>query len=182
MTARRVARQYANALFDVAKKQGDLAAVARDLAAFQALVAAHPDLSRVLESPAVPPATKRGVVEAVLNQAGPISGEVRRLLVLMADRDRLSIVGDVAELLAARQADAEHRVAADVVTAVPMGEAQRAALAQALGRAVGREVTVSARVDPAIVGGLVAKVGGLVFDGSVTRQVERLRQRLLADV
>ena len=57
----------------------------------------------------------------------------------------------------------------------------QARLADALGKVTGRTVTVNARVDPAIVGGVVARVGSLVFDGSVVRQIERLRERLLAD-
>jgi len=82
---------------------------------------------------------------------------------------------------AARVMDVGQAVTADVVTAVPLSEQGQSQLAVALGKVTGRTVTVNARVDPAIVGGVVARVGSLVFDGSVVRQLERLRERLLAD-
>jgi F-type H+-transporting ATPase subunit delta len=64
------------------------------------------------------------------------------------------------------------------VTAHPLTDGPRAAIVAALGRATGAEVTMTERVDPGLVGGLVARVGSLVFDGSVTRQLERMRQTL----
>jgi F-type H+-transporting ATPase subunit delta len=72
-------------------------------------------------------------------------------------------------------------VPAEVVTAMPLDATARDAIASALGRATGAQVTLTERVDPEIVGGLVARVGSLVFDGSLTRQVERLRERLTVD-
>jgi F-type H+-transporting ATPase subunit delta len=64
---------------------------------------------------------------------------------------------------------------------VPLVGGSRAALAAALGRATGSAVTITERVDPGILGGVVARVGSLVFDGSVTHQLEKMRQKLLAE-
>ena len=67
------------------------------------------------------------------------------------------------------------------MTAVPLADDSRAALAAALGRAAGAHVTMTERVDPSIIGGVVAKVGSVVFDGSVTTQLARMRQKLVAE-
>jgi F-type H+-transporting ATPase subunit delta len=150
------------------------------LAALVALVAAHPDLARVFRAPDVSTAQKRAVLDAVIAAAGGVRPEVERLLRLLADRDRLSLVGEVADAFTARADVAKREIQAEVVTAVPLDAARQQAIADALGRAVGRPVAVDARVDPAIVGGVVAKVGSLVFDGSVTRQLDRLRERMRA--
>lgn len=181
MSGRGAARQYATGLLTAAREDGHLEVIARDLAAFASLVAAHPNLARVFREPAVPIAQKRAVLDAVIAAAGGVRPEVERLLRLLADRDRLSLIGEVADAFTARAGEASRQIPAEVVTAVPLDAARQQALADALGRAVGRPVTVEARVDPAIVGGVVAKVGSLVFDGSVTRQLDRLRERLRAD-
>jgi F-type H+-transporting ATPase subunit delta len=72
-------------------------------------------------------------------------------------------------------------VMAELVTAAPLGDDREAALAHALGQATGHRVDVTGRVDESIIGGVVAKVGSVVYDGSVSRQLERMRQRLSAE-
>lgn len=178
MTPRGVARRYAAALFDVASKAQRLDAVERDLAGVATLVASHDDLRRVVASLTIPAPRKRALVDALLAAGQPISDEVARLLRLLADRDRLALLPDIAAVFDERMMEQRRIVPADVVTAVPLGEAQKAALAEALGRATGRTVTVTERVDSTIIGGVVARVGGVVFDGSVTRQLERMREQL----
>jgi F-type H+-transporting ATPase subunit delta len=178
---RAVARQYARALFDVAARQQVVDEVGRDLSSAAALIAGHSELKSVVETPLVAPRQKRALIEALVAAGGPIRPEVSRLLVMLADRDRLRLLDDLSAAYADRVMEAGHAVSADVVTAVPLSPDGQARLAAALGRATGRTVTVQARVDPAIVGGVVARVGSLVFDGSVARQIERLRERLLAD-
>jgi len=181
VSAESVARQYAHATFDVASRHDRLDAVGRDLAAIAALVAAHPELRHVFATPIIPPKKKRALVDALLAAAGEMTGEVKRLLMMLADRDRLMIVGEIAEAYAGRRMAAARSVNAEIRTATPLDEAQKATLGRVLSAATGRTVTVSNQVDPEVVGGAVARVGGLVFDGSVARQIQRLRQRLLAE-
>ena len=132
----------------------------------------------MFETPALPPQVKRSVLTALVTQMGPISVELQRLLDLMADRDRLGMIPAAAAAFTERLMQARKILPAEIVTAVPLSDANRTAIAGALARAVGSEVTITERVDPAIIGGVVAKVGSVVFDGSVTRQLERLGQRL----
>ena len=180
MTLQSIARRYAAALFDVVQKTGTLARVERDLAMLAELVSTHDELRKVFATPVIPIQNKRAMVDAIVTATGDLAPETVRLLTLLAERDRLGLIESVAAAFADRALKAKNIVRAEIVTAAPLAEQTSAALAHALGTAAGAEVIVSERVDSSIVGGVVARVGGVVFDGSVTRQVERMREKLLA--
>jgi F-type H+-transporting ATPase subunit delta len=181
VSLRTVARRYAGALFDVARRNHAIDRVEGHLHAFNDLLNAHADLRRVFETPAVAPQKKRAILDAVMDTAGLVDGEVRQMLRMLADRDRLMLLPAVTSAFDARVRQERHVVQAEVVTAVPLPDAQRAALSVALRRAAGSELTITEKVDPSIIGGVIARVGSLVFDGSVTRQLERMKQRLLEE-
>jgi F-type H+-transporting ATPase subunit delta len=88
------------------------------------------------------------------------------------------LVPDLAAAYADLALASERIMPADVVTATPLDEVSRTALVEALGRATGAEIRMTERVDPEIIGGMVARVGSVVFDASLTHQLERLRQSL----
>lgn len=179
MTNRTAARRYARALFDVSLKEADPLAVEQEVAAFAALVREHADLERVLWNPAVPAPRKRAAVGAMLALAGPVSPVVSRLLLLLAERDRLVLLPDL--VAAYRERVLEHRrvVRAEVATAVPVPPDRLQALRDSLARATGREVLIDTRVDPSLVAGAVTRIGSIVFDGSVARHLERMKEHLL---
>lgn len=181
MSAHSLARRYATALFDVATPAGTAERAGRDLAALAALISEHEDLAKVFEAPAIPASVKTAMMTALLNAAGEVSVEVKRLMLLLAERGRLNLLSDVAASYAEAMMHARRVVQAEVVSAVPLSDASRAALTAALGRATGSEIKMTERVDAAILGGVVARVGSVVFDGSVTRQLERLRDQLMAN-
>jgi F-type H+-transporting ATPase subunit delta len=177
MTSRAAAARYARALFDVIVKRRDPADAEAELVAFADIVRTHDALARVVANPAVPAPRKRAVVQAIIDRAKP-SAEVANLLLLLAERDRLTLLPELVEAYRSRLLDHQNIVRAEVTTAVALGESQRAALEKRLARATGRTVLLGARVDPAIIGGAVTKVGSVVFDGSISRQLTRLRERL----
>ena len=181
MTSRAIARRYAAALFDVVRRDADVDRALRELEAIKAAITGHEQLRKVLEAPTVPMATKRTILEAIVGSLGDVSPQIVRLIGLLAERDRLAMVADVADAFRERVMLAKKIVQAEVVTAVPLADDSRAALTAALGRAAGVQVTMTERVDPSIVGGVVAKVGSVVFDGSVTTQLARMRQKLVAE-
>lgn len=180
MSARSAARRYAAVLFEVVNTSGDVSRAERDLKAFVELLNGHAQLKAVLTSPAVPAPKKHAVLEQVLNSVGDMTVEVRRLLLMLADRDRLGSLDDVADAFTARVMVHQKIMDAQIVTATPMPDAQRASLAQALSTASGADVRIQESVNPDIVGGIIAHVGSVVFDASLTRQLEKMRQRLLA--
>ena len=177
MTNRVAAARYARALLEVVLKEADPEATERDLAEFVDLVTTNPALEKPLLNPAVPAARKLAVVTALAQRAG-FSPVVTRLLERLADRGQLHLLPDL--LAAYRHRLMEHLgvVAAAVTTAAPLSEDRTAALQDALAAATGKRVLVSVRVDPAILGGVVARVGGTIYDGSVTRQLERMKEKL----
>ena len=180
MSDRSSARRYAAALFDVAAKARSEEAAGQQLTTLAAVIRDHAELARVLDTPAVPSAAKKNLIVAVAKAAGALSIEVERLVGLLADRDRLPLLPDVAAAYVDRLNQEKKVVPAEIVTAVPLTPEHRAAMTAALGRASGLEIALTERVDPEIIGGVVARVGSVVFDGSVSRQLERLRQKLSA--
>src|SRR5215831_3425984 len=132
MTLRTLARRYASALFDVSARNGDTERAGRELEAFRQLVVAHPDLSRVFDSPAVTPQQKRSIVEQLLAASGDRIDEVGRLLLMLAERDRLALLPDIVSAFGDRLLAARHVVPAEIVTATPLAETERTRLAQAL--------------------------------------------------
>ena len=180
MTLATAARRYARALFDVVLQQnGDLDRIGRELEEFGALVSGNAGLQAVISNPAVPAQKKRALVDALLAQAGSVSDPVSRTLALLADRDRLALVPQIARAYAERVMDHRQIVRAEVTTAVPLDADRAKAIADALGAATGRQVMVDAKVDDAILGGVVARVGSIVYDGSVARQLEKMKEQLV---
>jgi F-type H+-transporting ATPase subunit delta len=178
MNAQPVARRYAAALFEVTTKSGAAEQAGRDLADLGRLVSEHAELRHVVASPTVPVSVKQAVFAAIMDAAGIASSEVRRLVRMLADRDRLLLLPQLDAAFAERLNEAKRVAQADVVTAVPLTPATRAALAEALGRASGKTVTMTERVDPAIIGGVVARIGTFVYDASVAGQLGRLKEKL----
>jgi F-type H+-transporting ATPase subunit delta len=179
VTSRGAAVRYAKALFDtVLAERQDLVETDRQLSGFSRMVAANAALSRVLTNPAIPAARKRAVVEQLIAQAGSFAPTVAKLLLMLAERDRLALLADVADGFEQRLMDYQKVVRAEVITAVSLPADRVNALKEGLARATGLEVQVAARVDPGIIGGAVARIGSTVYDGSVTRQLERIREAL----
>ena len=178
MTSRAAGARYARALFDVARKEADIEQAGRDLASFAQLVSSHETLSRVLSNPAIPAARKRAVVEQLLARDGAVSPIVAKLLLLLAERDRLSLLPDVAAAYQDRLMAHAQVVRAEVVTAIGLPPDRVAALQQGLARATGRQVQIETRIDPSIIGGAITRVGSTVYDGSVTRQLEKIKDAL----
>jgi F-type H+-transporting ATPase subunit delta len=103
---------------------------------------------------------------------------VAKLLLVLAERDRLTIVPDVAQAFVNRLMDYQKVVRAEIVTAVPLPPDRVTALTDELKRATGSNVMIATRVDESIIGGAVARIGSTVYDGSITRQLERMRETL----
>ncbi len=178
MTSRTAATRYARALFDVAlAERGDLPAIEVELLSFADLFTRHPALSKALLNPAVPAPRKRSAVVELTRQAG-ISPILAKLLILLAERDRLVLLPDLVSAYRERLADHQKVIRANVTTAAALTPERVEQIQRSLSQATGRAVTLAARVDPTLIGGLVARVGGTVYDASITTQLEKMRQRL----
>ena len=182
MTNKTAAARYARALLDVAiKERAELEAIERDLAGFAALLDAQPLLAKVLTNPAVPVQRKRAAVVELTGRSS-VQPIVAKLLALLAERDRLVLMPDL--VAAYRDRLAEHRkiVRAELTTAAPIAPERVQKIQKTIADLTGRSVTMQTRVDPAIIGGMVAKVGSVVYDASVTRQLQKIKDRLTESV
>ena len=178
MTSRTAALRYARALFDVAvKEQVDLDAIERQLASFADLLRTHELLGKVLLNPAVPAPRKRATVSELVKRLS-MTPVVSKTLVLLADRDRLVLLPEIVDAYRRRLLDHQHVVRAHVTTATPLSDERAQAIEKSLALATGRRVTLATSVDPSIIGGVVTRIGSTVYDASITRQLERMKQRL----
>jgi len=182
VTNKTAAIRYARALLDVAvKENADLEQVERELTQFADLFTQYPLLEKVMINPAVPVPRKRAAVADLLARA-KFSPIVSKLLTLLADRDRLVLVPELLAAYSERLLDYRNVVRADVTTAAPIDDERTRAIQHGLANLTGRTVKLSTKVDPAIIGGMVARIGSTVYDASVRRQLEKMKERLVESV
>lgn len=179
-----VANRYARALVDVsadAKNNLDPAQVDETLAAFEEAFVSSVELSSVLSSPTVPPARKRAVV-AKLGESIGLAPLVRNFLYVLIDHRRVALLGDIRRSFQRLLDERLGLVRADVTTALPLDEAQRARVAAELSRLTGKQVRSEYSIDPALLGGVSARIGSTIYDGSVRGRLGSLRRQLTAEV
>lgn len=182
MTNKTAATRYARALLDVAvQEKSNLDEIEQELAAFVDLLAQHPTLEKVLLNPAVPVPRKRAAV-VELTKAAKNSTTVAKLLTLLAERDRLVLMPDLLASYRDRLLDYRRVVRAEVTTATPLASDRAKAIEASLATMTGRTVILATKIDPAIIGGVVARIGSTVYDGSITRQLQKMKERLVESV
>jgi F-type H+-transporting ATPase subunit delta len=178
MTSRTAAARYARALLDVATKETvDLDRIAGELDDFNAFFKQQVPLERLMLNPAVPAPRKRAAMEQITTLSGytPI---VSKLLVLLADRDRLGLLADLSSTYHEMLAERQNVVHAEVTSAEPLSREKVDAIARKLGTLTGRRVTMKTQVNTDLIGGVVARVGGTVYDASIATQLKKIRERL----
>lgn len=182
MRASAIASRYASALVDVvtgASAQTEAQQVVRQLRAFEEALKTSPELRAVLSSPAIATARKRAVIGR-LAEAMQLSRIARNFLFVLIDNRR---VAALAEILEAFEILLDERLGysrVDVTSAAELSEPRRQALAAEFGRLTGKRVRPRFSVDPALIGGVIARVGSTVYDGSVRGRLQTLGRRLTA--
>lgn len=171
-----IARNYAEALFTLAEKSGRIQEYADLIDAVAHGVAAAPSVQAVLMSPRVTKAQKARLFAEALKDAPK---EFVLFLQGVIRRGRQGLLGDIAQEYHALHDLKLNRVRAAVTVAHPVDESFRKRIAEQLTRVMGREVLPHVTEDPAVLGGVVVRVGDRVFDGSVRRRMTMLRRSLL---
>ncbi len=169
-----IAERYATALFELAESQNALDVVAGDLKCLKAMIRDSADLSRLLDSPVLTRA-EQGKAVAAVSAAAQFNALTCNFLGLVAKNRRLFTLPGMIEsylgLLAAKRGE----LAATVVAAVELSQAQIAALEASLKTAFGGNVAVDVAVDPSLLGGLVVKVGSRMVDSSLKTKLQHLK-------
>ncbi|MEA2698589.1 MAG: F-type H+-transporting ATPase subunit delta [Myxococcales bacterium] len=173
-----VGRRYARALFQIGVDRGTFERLGEELAQLADLFQSSTELRQTLENPVFRPSDKRAILEKILPRVTPTI-EVQRFVLLLLERRRIVALPAIAR--AYRELVDQHtgRVRAAVVSAQPLGAGDLDRVRQSLERRTGKKVLIEASVDPALIGGVVARVGDLVLDGSVRTQLASLREKLL---
>jgi len=178
-SSRALALRYARALFDVARAEGQDVdqGIAEQLGSLATLLKSNAELRTALLHPALGPEQRRRVLVAIAEAAGT-SPLLRRLLELVAARDRVALLPELAEAYAEVRNSARGVVMAEAVTAQPLDAGQATGLRDAVGGLTGKRVELRARVDPGVLGGVLVRVGGRTYDGTVRGRLAALRARL----
>ncbi len=172
-----VAGRYATALFDLAREANAIDAVKADLDRFDALIADSPDLLRLVRSPVFSTDEQLQALSAVLRRAG-IGGLAEKFLMLITSNRRLFAVRDMAKAFRALVAEHKGEATAEVTVAEQLKDDHVAALRAALKAVSGKDVDLAVKVDPAILGGLVVKVGSRMVDTSLRTKLNAIRHAM----
>ncbi len=175
----RVGRRYAAALFHIARERNAAEAVRADLRELVSLWVRMPLLRKNLESPLMPTARKRELVDRVF--APNLNELTVRFLHLLIEKRREEILPDVQRTYERLADQYEGVVRAQATVAAELDDVQRAALTEALERRTGKRVDLAVRVDPSIIAGVVVQLEDTVIDGSVRGALERLREQMLGE-
>ena len=170
-------KKYAQGFVLAVKDEKEYGSVSSDVRAFLALFEAREDLRRALTSPFVNARKRDAVLEKVLARLGT-GPKAARFLALLLRHKRLDLLAAVVAALPEAWSDKHGIVTYEVVSAVPLTAAQRDRLARGLEASEKRPVRLVARIDPAVVGGLSASKGHIVYDASVEGRLAALRERL----
>jgi F-type H+-transporting ATPase subunit delta len=170
-----VAGRYASALFELADNSRSLDQVAQDLTSFRQMVAESPDLARMLANPVIGREAQGKALLALLDAAG-IQGLTRSFIGTVAHNGRARDLVAMATAFLAELASRRGETTATVTSAVPLSPQQLQQLSDTLrGVLGGAKVSIDARVEPDILGGLVVKVGSRLFDSSIRSKLQRLQ-------
>lgn len=171
---------YATALIETLDSDAAVDQVAQDLENFQALIKELPALARVLDYPGMPLDQRTGILGEALDKMSP-HPTTRRFLSMVVEKGRVQELASIVEAFQ-RMRDTRRGVTrAEVVTSVPVGDGERRGWEQALARLTGKKVKIEYRTDHKLLGGALARVGSTVYDGSVRKQLARIRGVLLGE-
>ncbi len=169
-----MAGRYASALFDLATEAGQVDQVQADLARFKALLDGSDDLKRLVKSPVFSAEDQAKAVAAILDKAG-IGGLAGNLIKVVASNRRLFAIEGVIRGFGALVAKSRGEITAEVTVAEALSATHSKTLSAALKDVLGKEPRIEVKVDPAILGGLIVKVGSRMIDTSLRTKLNSIR-------
>jgi F-type H+-transporting ATPase subunit delta len=172
-----MAGRYATALFELALEANSIDAVLADLQKFDSLLAESPDLTRLVRSPVFTADVQLKAVAAVIDRAG-IAGLAAQFLKVLTQNRRLFAVHDVVKAYGGLVARHKGEVTAQVTVAEPLSEAHQHEIRDTLNAVTGKSVRVDVKVDPAIIGGLVVKLGSRMVDASLRTKLNSIKHAM----
>lgn len=165
---------YASGVFELARAEGDLERVENELLSVAQAIEGSTELRSTLTDPQLPLEKKQAIVDDLIG--GRASSLTVGLVQLIVNQGRASDLPAIARAVVESAAASRDKAVAEVRSAVPLDEESVSRLTAGLSRATGKAVEVKVIVDPSVIGGIVARVGDTVIDGSLARRVDSVRQ------
>lgn len=174
-----VAKRYATALYELAHEASVVERIGKDLTDLKASWEASEELRRTFENPQFGLDAKKALIRAVAERAGA-HPMLRNTLMMLSDRRRLRYLPEIADAFSRIAERRAGRIRAEIITATKLPDAYYQQLQKTLAQATGKDVVLVRREDPSLIGGVVTRVEGRVFDGSLKNRLRELRAQLLA--
>jgi len=170
---------YARAFADVLmRRKLDPAGMLAELHAAEVLLRESIPLRRVMENPSIPADRKRALLDAIAKRLG-MTRQVRNFIAVVTDHRRLPLLAEIVQQLEQELNDRMGIADAEVVSARALSEAERKLLEGEIAKLTGKHVRARYRQDASLLGGALVKVGSTIYDGSVSEQLERIREQLV---
>ena len=173
-----VSRVYAQSLFELAESQGQLDAIAEEVADLRRLIGEQDELRRLLTNPILDRGQRTGMVQRLFE--GNVSDLLYRFIGVVNAKDRLAALPSIAAEFARLVSEHRGEVTVDAFVARPMDEPTRSRVAESLGQSLGKTVTLREHVDESLIGGLKLRIGDRMIDASVASQLRRMEEQLVA--
>lgn len=176
-----VAKRYARALYDLGKEEGLNDKFLGDLDALVSLLEANEEFRSIMESPLYDITLKKRILKDVMAKIN-LTKYLDNFLNILLDKDRFVYLGSILDSYRQIIDEASGRVRASVTSASALEKDQLDRLVGTLSKIVKKEVDLDVTIDPALIGGVIAEVEGMVYDGSVKTQISRLKQSLKGEI
>ena len=172
-----IAKRYAKALISVAKEEGKLEEYGKSLQDVYGFLESNPDIYNALISPVFPAEVKQSVIEEII-KAYAAEEALAAFLRLLVERGRIQHLKHMVDAFQQLMDEEMGVVRAVVTTAVPFPDDLKDSLAEALAKAAGKKVALELEEDPSIIGGIIAQVGDVVWDGSIRSQLQDIKESI----
>lgn len=173
-----VARRYAKALFELGTESNTLEGLVTELANVAQAYESNTELAKALDNPLVALEAKRGILTELADRMR-LSPTVKHTLLLLGDRRRTQVIPALSRALGELADRKKGLVRAEVTSAIALPDAYYDKLKTQLERVTGKKITIDRRIDPSILGGVVARIGDRIFDGSLQSRLAGVREHLL---
>ena len=174
-----IAKRYARAYFALAQEQDRLLEAQTELSEFVTFLKGQSELSGVLYNPVFEIAQRKAILGSLLDKL-EVSTPLRSLLSILVDKNKIAYVDLVAENFSQLVDEAEGRMKVEIASATVLDESSLTELRNEFSRLTGKKVELEVEVDESLIGGIVARYGGMVYDGSVRTQLNRFGESLRA--
>jgi len=177
MKSRILAKRYAMGLVRALRSPEEFSSVSRELEDFSRLLSEQPLLQEILGTPFLPAEKKEQIAHRVMDLTA-LGGKTRRFLLLLVEKNRLSLLGGILERLPLLWNEEQGIASYEVFSAVPLSEEQKKRLAEKLSRLEDRPVVLACRIDSGLIAGLSVRKGNTVYDASLRGELERIKQSI----